>query len=441
MKISDLLTLSLNNLKRRKGRTILTVLGVFIGTCSIIMMLSIGVALNKSIDDMMQGMGDLTLIEVYNWGGSMDGGSVDPMTDEVIDGWDAMPNVVVATPVYQFNSFSVNLVSGNNDKYKAGISIQGIRKKAMPIYGYELEEGRFPNEKDKEYAVLAGQYLGYQFTNTSKRSNNYVDRYDVDENGNPPKPFVDVQKDTIKLKTEGYDENVKNVEKEINVVGVMKEDGSKYETLYGLVMDIDDVIALEEEYNKANNIKSTNSKKRAYTNAIVKVDDIENVDRVVKSIEDMGYSTWSATSYRNEMKKQTQLIQLILGGLGSIAMVVSAISIANTMTMAIYERTKEIGVMKVLGCELGDIKKMFLTEAAGIGFLGGAIGLIVCYALSRAMNYFAASYMGGDSKISIITIPLALFGLAFSTMVGIISGYVPAVKAVKVTALSAIRHE
>ena len=106
MKISDLLTLSLNNLKRRKGRTILTVLGVFIGTCSIIMMLSIGVALNKSIDDMMQGMGDLTLIEVYNWGGSANGGSVDPMTDEVIDGWDAMPNVVVATPVYQFNSFS-----------------------------------------------------------------------------------------------------------------------------------------------------------------------------------------------------------------------------------------------------------------------------------------------------------------------------------------------
>ena len=385
MKISDLLTLSLNNLKRRKGRTILTVLGVFIGTCSIIMMLSIGVALNKSIDDMMQGMGDLTLIEVYNWGGSANGGSVDPMTDEVIDGWDAMPNVVVATPVYQFNSFSVNLVSGNNDKYQTYATIQGIRKKAMPIYGYELEEGRFPNEKDKEYAVLAGQYLGYQFTNTSKRDNNYVDRYDVDENGNPPKPFVDVQKDTIKLKTEGYDEKVKNIEKEINVVGVMKEDGSNYETLYGLVMDIDDVIALEEEYNKANNIKSTNSKKRAYTNAIVKVDDIENVDRVVKSIEDMGYSTWSATSYRNEMKKQTQLIQLILGGLGSIAMVVSAISIANTMTMAIYERTKEIGVMKVLGCELGDIKKMFLTEAAGIGFLGGAIGLIVCYALSRAI--------------------------------------------------------
>ena len=86
MKISDLLTLSLNNLKRRKGRTILTVLGVFIGTCSIIMMLSIGVALNKSIDDMMQGMGDLTLIEVYNWGGSANGGSVDPMTDEGIDG-------------------------------------------------------------------------------------------------------------------------------------------------------------------------------------------------------------------------------------------------------------------------------------------------------------------------------------------------------------------
>ena len=62
MKISDLLGLSFGNLKRRKGRTILTVLGVIIGTCSIIMMVSIGVALDKSFDDMMTGMGDLTMI-------------------------------------------------------------------------------------------------------------------------------------------------------------------------------------------------------------------------------------------------------------------------------------------------------------------------------------------------------------------------------------------
>ena len=208
-------------------------------------------------------------------------------------------------------------------------------------------------------------------------------------------------------------------------------------------MDLEDVIALEKEYKKANDIRDENkNKKREYEQAIVKVYDIEDVEEVEQYIKDLGYNTYSMTSQRNEMKKMTQMIQLILGGLGSIAMLVSAISIANTMTMAIYERTKEIGVMKVLGCELRDIKNMFLAEAAAIGFLGGLTGLILCYGLSALANMIGSSLMGtGDVALSIIPLWLAIFGVGFSTMVGIVSGYVPAVRAVKITALSAIRHD
>ena len=207
-------------------------------------------------------------------------------------------------------------------------------------------------------------------------------------------------------------------------------------------MDMEDVIALEKAYKKAADIKDdTKNKKREYEQAIVKVYDIEQVEEVEQYIKDLGYNTYSMTSYRNEMKDMAQMIQLILGGLGSIAMLVSAISIANTMTMAIYERTKEIGVMKVLGCELKDIKNMFLTEAAAIGFLGGIIGLVICYGLSYVINIVGAQMGAGDTALSIIPLWLAAFGVGFSTMVGIISGYVPAVKAVKITALSAIRHD
>ena len=146
------------------------------------------------------------------------------------------------------------------------------------------------------------------------------------------------------------------------------------------------------------------------------------------------------SSTRDELKKETRIIEMILGGLGGIAMLVSAISIANTMTMAIYERTKEIGVMKVLGCELRDIKNMFLSEAAFIGFLGGATGLSISLAISKLLNTIAGSMMGG-TKMSVIPPWLAIFSLCFATLVGIISGYIPAVRAVKITALSAIRHE
>ena len=442
MKISDLLGLSFGNLKRRKGRTVLTVLGVIIGTCSIIMMVSIGVALDKSFDDMMTGMGDLTMIEVYNWSGNSD---VDPITDDVIDGFQSMENVRVATPLYYFN-YNASLFSGSNDKYRAWANIRGIRKEAMEIYGYEIKEGRFPNEKDKGYTVIVGEQFAYNFENTRKQwPNNIVDPV-PDENGNMPKPFVDVFKDDITLKAMEYTDKGEQevLAKELNIVGIIKEDASKgYETYSGVIMDIEDVIALEKEYLKATDQRDNNkSKKREYEQAIVKVTDIEYVEDVEQQIKDMGYNTYSMSSQRNELKKYANMIQLILGGLGSIAMLVSAISIANTMTMAIYERTKEIGVMKVLGCELKDIKNMFLAEAAAIGFLGGMIGLVICYGLSSVINFVGSSMFGtGDTALSIIPLWLAAFGVAFSTFVGIVSGYVPAVRAVQITALSAIRHD
>ena len=77
----------------------------------------------------------------------------------------------------------------------------------------------------------------------------------------------------------------------------------------------------------------------------------------------MGFQTSSALEFREAMSKQARLIQLVLGGLGAISLFVAALGITNTMIMSIYERTREIGVMKVLGCRLNDIRMMFLLEA------------------------------------------------------------------------------
>ena len=447
MKISDLLRLSLDNLKRRKGRTFLTVLGVIIGTCSIVMMISIGVALDKSYDEMLSNMGDLTLIEIYNWSGS---GEVDPLTDKVIEGFAGLSNVRVATPVYSPRYMNLVMTSGTNGKYVLNAyNVTGMYREAIESYGYEIAEGRFINSTDKEYSIIMGELTAYQFENSKKQwPNNRIDPT-PNENGELPAPFVDIFKDKIKLKATGWSGEggtEKSIEKDVKVVGKIKQDTSKgYETMYGVIMDLNDVVALEKEYMKANNIKDTNKgKERTYERALVKVTDIKYVDGIVEQIESLGYNTWSSASFRNEMKKQTQVIQLILGGLGSISLLVAAIGIANTMTMAIYERTKEIGVMKVLGCELRDIKNMFLTEAAGIGFLGGVVGIVICFALSAGLNTIGNAMSGGyGSQVYLSIIPswLVLFGIGFSTLIGILSGYVPAVRAVKITALSAIRHD
>lgn len=454
MKTSDLLQISLNNLKRRKGRTILTVLGVIIGTCSIVMMVSIGVALNKSNEDMIKSMGDLTRIDIYNWKSEKE---QTPITDAVIKQFQEMDNVIIATPIYQSDYLqNIIVTGGSNGKYEwsgyVGSEIIGMYREAIEYYGYQIEDGRFISQSDKEFTALAGKYTAYNFMNPKRQWPNNMVSYEPDENGVVKDPFVNLFKDKFTLKVNSPEEDGKAIEKSLTIVGTVKEDISKgYETHSGLIMCLEDLIQLEEEYIKQNKIRvpSGASREKKYTRAVVKVEDIKYVEETIDALEEMGYTTSSPTSWLESMKQGTQTIQLILAGLGSISLLVAAIGIANTMTMAIYERRREIGIMKVLGCEVKNIRAMFLIESAGIGFIGGIVGIVISYGLSALLNYIGGSMAGmsvsyGEptkTYISIIPIWLALTGLGFSTLVGMLSGFFPANKAVKISALTAIKND
>jgi putative ABC transport system permease protein len=146
------------------------------------------------------------------------------------------------------------------------------------------------------------------------------------------------------------------------------------------------------------------------------------------------------------MKKTSGLIQAILGGLGAVPLFVAAIGITNTMVMSIYERTKEIGVMKVIGAQLKDIKRLFLFEAAMIGLFGGVLGIGISYGISAIINTVLSGMNGdtgyyGPQLLSDIPAWLAISGMSFSTVIGLIAGYYPAVRATKLSALEAIRTE
>ena len=111
--------------------------------------------------------------------------------------------------------------------------------------------------------------------------------------------------------------------------------------------------------------------------------------------------------------------------------------------LSIYERTKEIGVIKVLGCSLKNIKQMFLIEAAFIGLLGGIVGNMVSFAMSGAINMVTAqsSALGVEGNISYIPWWLVLMSMVFAVLVGVLAGYFPAKRAMKLSPLAAIRNE
>ena len=201
----------------------------------------------------------------------------------------------------------------------------------------------------------------------------------------------------------------------IKVAGILAGGVDEYNTYSNsLLVNIDDLKSyLTKNFGKGNipgqpkpNGKPMNE--WVYSTLVVDVDDASNVDSVMKDIQDMGFSASSNKDLLDSAQKNLQIVELVLGGIGMVAFLVAAIGIANTMMMSTYERTKEIGVMKVLGCDMRDIQKLFLAEAGFIGLIGGIVGLGLTCGVSALINHFAVSMGGMKGNISVIPWWLAL---------------------------------
>jgi ABC-type antimicrobial peptide transport system permease subunit len=452
MKFRDIAKMCFDSLRRRKGRTILTVLGVFIGCTSIIIMVSIGAGMRESQDQMISNMGDVTVIEVYG------GGEKAKLDDAAVETFRGYEGVKAVMPKMSFNDYQISMTGGLNDRYACDWgNVVGLDIGALEDMGYEFIDGRAPAAGSEE--VVVGQYFAYNFRDTiMPEGRNYVNRYVWDENGNldtsqVPEPFFDPLKTQMTMHFKNYEDENFSYDFEMNVVGVLKEDyGKGWETSEGIMMDVELMRKIIKDING-------NGKTPAFTyNEIyVKVTDIKLVADVEEQIKDLGYYTYSMQSVREELEKQTRRIELMLGGLGAISLLVAAIGITNTMTMSVSERTKEIGIMKALGCYIKDIRMLFLMEAGSIGLIGGVIGLIFSFIVSIGINLFSFGILDAGfswemlknavfgspdtARVSVISLPLVIFALVFALFVGLISGYSPANKAVKVSALEAIRKE
>lgn len=470
MKISDEIALSARNLARRKGRTALTLIGVVIGTCMVVLMISLGIAQTQANDEMLQSWGDLTQIQVYGGGMAMgpDGQTL-KLDDAAIESFKELDHVQAATAYISAYNLQGQITAGRGDRYAMDLgSLTGVDPAAMEPMGFVLSSGRWPdtgpaNRRAEKLQVLVCDYTGYNFYDT-RRSMNSPKRYrwqgQTDALGNELPPFVDVDKDDMVLTIRAGEEGSEQTQSwELEVVGHIQQDASKgWWTQSNIILRSQDLKMVQEAYNKMARI--TTSSSQGYDQVYVKVDELENVSDVEQAIHDMGFeNTYSMNQQREEMQQQVMRSQMIFGGVAAVSLLVAAINIINTMTMAIYERTREIGVMKVLGCELNNIRAMFLMESSCIGFLGGVVGVLISVAVSFLLNNLStilamsgqsldlSGLMGGmyygasSTMVSVIPPWLMLAALAFATLVGLVSGILPANKAVRISALEAIRHD
>ena len=435
----------LQNLMRRKSRTFLTVLGVLIGCCSIVIMVSLGIGMKESQDKLLAQMGDLTIITVNAPQGGR--GKV-KLDDALVRQIKTLPGVEAVTPKQSLEAESIRLLCGTGNRYVAEwSSVAGLDTDSMEQMGYQLTQGSIPKRSGD---VVVGQYTAYNFKDTIRPEGmNMVNRWGGELDGyagdeNLPDPFFDPLKQKLTLEVETQSGKFTFP---LNPVGIAKEDYSKgSETSDGIILSLSDLRKLLD--------KAQGNQKKAvpYGSVLVKVRDITQVETVESNIKSMGYSTESMESIRKPMEKEAQQKQMMLGGLGAISLFEAALGITNTMIMSISERTREIGIMKALGCYVTDIRVMFLSEAGAIGLIGGVIGCVISFIASVVINLVSLGFslenllpaiVGGEgiSRVSVIPPWLLLFAVAFSVLIGLGSGYYPANKAVAIPALEAIKSE
>ena len=466
MKTKDLILMSLRNLNRRKLRTFLTVLGVVIGSISIIMMISLGFGMTDSTKKQLASAGSLTQIDIYpanRYGGMDEEDGKKKKTDKVAKLDDATVEKLKKIPhveaVLATEQFEAQINVKNLQGYASIIGVDPVEYAKFDI---KLDSGRMLQEGDVNQVVMGRDVLRWL--------------------SNPQRPRMGAsqQEERDPLTTKmfltlntggGYDPNGNSTEAnkpkqkyQIEAVGVFRDDD--YENNYYIVMPIDYLRKMKKDAKKLQAGNRQNGfndymyggredKENKYNNIKVKVDNVDNVQKVQEQIEAIGLKPHSLNDILVEINNSSKTQRLILGGIGAVSLLVAAIGISNTMVMSIYERTKEIGVMKVIGASVSDIKMMFLTESAFIGLLGGLVGIVLSYGISALINYlgvkygFAANMSGGgfspdfdptQLKMSIIPAWLALASLVFSALIGIVSGYFPAKKATKLSALEAMRQ-
>lgn len=455
--------MTLQNLTRRKSRTILTVLGVVVGCCAIVTMMSIGFGVQNSQQIMLEGMGDLTLIQVYS-----NGRKDSKLDDTAIRKFQNIANVDVAVGKTQLNNVGMTIFAGNNDRYQMQwTQVIGINKDAMEKFGFQLLEGAYPKQP---FEVLAGQYTAYNLMDTMRpEGQNMISRWDYMYTYDPntgmmtendpsalPDPYMKLNGQTLKLELYSYENFDVKKYQEIKVTGVVKEDYNKdYATSEGLIFFTTDLQALQKMFYPSS------SQKMEYSEIYVKAKDISQVADIENDIKKMGYSTYSMESVRKPLEEEARKQQMMLGGLGAVSLFVAALGICNTMIMSISERTREIGVMKALGCYLGNIRTVFLLEAGFIGLIGGIIGSVLSFIISVGMNFFTNAAAQSievtdfatfwtklttamdvaNSPMSIVPLWLYGFAIVFSIIIGLGSGFYPANKAVHISAMEAIKRE
>ena len=196
-----------------------------------------------------------------------------------------------------------------------------------------------------------------------------------------------------------------------------------------------------------NRLRSPDGKSlQGYAQVTVRVVDPMKVSQVEPVIQEMGFETRSMMEKMQEARTFFLFMKILLTAVGTVALIVAGLGILNTLLMSVLQRIREIGIYKAVGASDGDIRMMFLTEAALLGFLGGVGGLLLARVVAVLITWGVMQYaarQGFEGPLAVFVFPawLIVASIGYAITVSIVSGIYPASRAAKIDPIDALRYE
>lgn len=400
--------LAVENLRHRKKRAYLTIIGVFIGIMAVVALVSLGQGLEAGVDEQFSKLGvDKIFVMPASGGfGDVGGTAANPLGEKDMNRIRSVSGVTEVAGT-KYRTAQVEWRDTTVFPLVYDLSADS-RERALVIESFTLEiaEGRMLESGDRSRAVV-----GLRFTDRVRYEDPLVIGRTIRVNGVP-----------------------------VEVVGILEQTGDPTVD-EGVFIP---VAAYDEAFPDA--VDETDY-------IIIRIDRAEDpalmADRVKESLRSLrdvkegeeDFSVMTLEDFRESFDAILGIIQVVLTGIALISLVVGAVGITNTMYTAVLERTKEIGIMKAVGARNEDVLAIFLIESGLLGLLGGAVGVILGLGISYGASVIAEQALGSAIIKFVAPWWLIAGSLVFGFLVGALAGYLPAKQAASMRPIDSLRYE
>ena len=425
----DLLRTALDNLRRRPVRNFLTSAGVLIGIVTLVAMVSFGVGVQNEVNRNFQALGleNVFVFPVF----PEDENAFDPfgitqpdqpLTPEIAAQFRGMPEVQSVSP-------TLNLPP--NIEISLAYQEHSVPVRLSGDFGSDQSGRGGPPDFLTPPEMLAGIPLGEGETEGLVLIEGLADQL-IEGSGGSYEDLVDQSVNLSVRLPRGETKEFPTV-----ISGVRQGFGSQT-----IDLGLSERTAIKAWWYGRPDTLTTDG----YDMLIVRASDENTVPIIVESAEAMNLEAQSLGTILELANRVLAILQALLGSVGALALLVATLGVANTMMMAIYERTKEIGILKAVGATNREVRRMFTADAVLLGLIGGVVGVRLGTLLGRLVDwaghqYLASEGVTGIGQMSIVPPWLAIGALIFAGFIGVLGGIYPATRAARLDPVEALRHE